>query len=78
MVSSVAESEAVKKLVAELQREIDAIHHMLLTASVRDMPDVARELYLNKRDLYKRVISYFDVSRLKQIEKDIDENLHNL
>jgi len=35
-----------------------------------------RDVLLEKKWLYLRVISYFDTSRLKDLEKEIDNNLH--
>lgn len=78
LVSSIAESEAIKKLVAELTREVDAIDARLLTENGRTLPEYGRDLLFEKKWLYLRVISYFDVSRLKDLEKTIDDNLHNL
>lgn len=76
LVSSVAESEAIKKLIAQLTLEVDLIDQRLLTENSRTLPEYGRDLLFEKKWLYLRVISYFDTSRLKDLEKEIDSNLH--
>jgi hypothetical protein len=76
LVSSVAENEAIKKLIAQLTLEVDLIDQRLLTENSRTLPEYGRDLLFEKKFLYLRVIGYFDTSRLKDLEKEIDANLH--
>lgn len=78
MVSSVTESEAVKKLVAELTRIVVEIDEVLVRADSKTLPEYDRDVLLERKRVHNRVISYFDVSRLKDLEKEIDSNLHNV
>lgn len=76
LVSSVAETEAVKKLVAELKRIVVEIDEVLMRADSKALPDHDRDILLERKRVHNRVISYFDTSRLKDLEKTIDDNLH--
>lgn len=78
LISSVAESEAVKKLVSELTRIVVEIDAVLVHADSKTLPEYERDVLLERKRVHNRVISYFDVSRLKDIEKEIDTNLHNV
>lgn len=78
LVSSVAESEAVKKFVEMLKHEIYLIDDMLVNLNSKTLNDYNRDILIEKKLLYLRVISYFDTSRLKDLEKEIDSNLHNV
>lgn len=78
LISSVAESEAVKRLVVELDREVEEIDKFLITANSKKLPEFDRDVLLATKAVYLRVMSYFDTSRLKVLEKEIDNNLHNV
>lgn len=78
LVSSVAESEAVKKLVVELKHIVDEIDDVLVRADSKTLPEYERDILLERKRIHNRVISYFDTSRLSEIEKEVDSNLHNL
>ena len=77
LVSSVAETEAVKNLLAELKRVVHEIDEVLVRADSKTLPAYDRDILLERKRVHNRVISYFDTSRLKDLEKEIDNNLRN-
>ena len=71
----IAGSDAVKYLVDELSSEVTKIDKLLLTATSFMLSDVGRDLLLLKKELYQRVISYFDVKgEREQLEQTIKDS----
>lgn len=75
IVEHVAGSEAVKYLVAQLEKEIKHMDYMLLNSPSHLLGEYQRDLMLDKKALYKKVIAYFDVAGAKKaLEAQIDAN----
>lgn len=75
LIEGVAGSDAVKYLTNQLRSEIETMDSFLLTMPSNDLPDILRDRMLDKKALYLRVISYFDVDTAKkELEKRLDAN----
>lgn len=61
LVEHIAGSQAVQKLIQDLNGEIEKMNYALLNASSTVLTDAQRDRLLDKRELYKRITSYFDV-----------------
>lgn len=75
IVEHVAGSDAVKYLVEGLQADVQGMDVLLLNATSSMLGDSMRDMLLAKKELYKRVIAYFDVEQAKvALEAQIDQN----
>lgn len=76
LVASIVDTEAIQNLVKELQREVDDMDSVLVRANSKMLPPHERDVLLERKQLFLRVISYFIPNkRLKELEGEIDENL---
>ena len=75
LVQSALENEGVKRLIAELDTEVRKIEDQLMTSDSVTLPDRERDRAIDRKRIYERVIAYFDVSRLGNLENEIDKNL---
>lgn len=75
LIDGIAGSDAVKYLTEQLQSEIEDMNKILLNAQSVGFPDGMRDRLLDKKALYQRVISYFDVENAKkELEKQLNAN----
>lgn len=70
---SIAGSDAVKELVVTLNDEVKRMDNTLLNVGSYTLPDYQRDRMLDKKELYTRIASYFDVKG----EREDLENLVN-
>jgi pyruvate/2-oxoacid:ferredoxin oxidoreductase alpha subunit len=75
LVQGIAGSDAVQYLIKEMQEEVERANNMLLNVTSGACPDTYRDVLIAKRDIWQRVISYFDVdTKLQSLEKEIENN----
>ena len=74
LVDGVAGSDAVKFLIDEFVNEIASIDRVLLNSDSIAMSDVLRDRMIDRKNVCKRVISYFDVEEAK---KNLEEHIAN-
>lgn len=72
----VADNHAVIKLLESLRAEVEKIEDVLLTATSAQVPDMWRDTFIREKQLYNRVISYFDTkNKRKELEKELSNNI---
>lgn len=75
LIDGIAGNDAVKYLINELATQVQAIDAALLMYDSTKLSDSDRDRLIDRKQLFKRVISYFDVeSAKKELEKQIDAN----
>lgn len=77
LVNSALENEGVKKLIEELQTQIQSIDEILLNSTSDDVDDKMRDRLIDQKKILNRVTTYFTSApeELEALEKEIDKNL---
>ena len=75
LLESLQETQVILELRDRLRSEIDLFNVALLTKGSDKMNDRERDRLIDKRDLYDRVLSWFEVEgKREQLEKELNAN----
>jgi len=71
----IAGSDAVKYLVDSMNSDIEKMNSILLTAPSHVLPDTQRDRMIDKKELYEKIVSYFDIKgEREELEKIVNDN----
>jgi hypothetical protein len=77
LVNSALENEGVKKLIEELDTQVQLIDEALLNSTSEELNDRMRDRLIDQKRHLKRIVSYFGSApdELANLTKEIDKNL---
>ena len=75
IIEQIAGSDAIKFLTDKLNDDVKKMDELLLSCNSEIMSDAQRDRLLDKKELYKQVVSFFDVeTSRKNLEKIIKDS----
>lgn len=80
LITGIKDNEGIKLIIKRFASELEDINLLLLNVSSEKLPDIKRDVLLEKKKMYKDFISIFPEAEqtIEAIEKSIEENEKHL